>query len=442
MMNALDRFFRLKELNTDIATEIIAGAVTFMTMAYIIFVNPAILSAAGIPKDALIIATCLAAGLTTLLMGIATNYPFALAPGMGLNAFVTYGVVIGMKLPWQVAMDLVFFEGIVICILVVTRVREWIMNAIPLNIKRAIGVGIGLFIAFIGLQSAGLVVKSDATMVTFGGFGTPALLSSFGLLFTALLMSRHVKGSILIGIVVTGIAASLVGATHLPASVVALPAASHFATLLAPLSPVFLSQALNLGLASVVFALILSDFFDTMGTVVAVGGKAGFLDKSGKLPRLRGVLLVDGIAAMTGGAFGCSSVTTYIESAAGVSEGGRSGLMSIVTGILFFLAILFWPLIAAVPAAATAPALIIVGFLMIGIVREIDWDDITEAFPSFLTILTIPLTFSISRGIGYGFVAYVAIKACTGKWRDVHPAMYVIAAFFIADFILSTLHLA
>ena len=437
MKNTLDKIFRLKELSTDVPTEIIAGAVTFMTMAYIIFVNPAILSAAGIPKDALIIATCLAAGFTTVLMGVATNYPFALAPGMGLNAFITYGVVIAMKLPWQVAMDLVFFEGAIICILVVTRVREWIMNAIPLNMKRAIGVGIGLFIAFIGLQSAGLVVKSDATMVTFGSFGAPALLSSFGLLFTALLMSRHVKGSILIGIAVTAAAASVTGVARLPKAVVALPAASHFTTLLAPLSPAFLSQAFKAGLVSVVFALILSDFFDTMGTVVAVGGKAGFLDKSGKLPRLRSVLLVDGFAAMVGGAFGCSSVTCYIESASGVSEGGRSGLTSIVTGVLFFLSIIFWPVIAAVPAAATAPALIIVGFLMIGIVREIIWDDITEAFPSFLTILTIPLTFSISRGIGCGFIAYVVIKACTGKWREVHPAMYIIAVLFAVDFALS-----
>jgi AGZA family xanthine/uracil permease-like MFS transporter len=298
-------------------------------------------------------------------------------------------------------------------------------------------VGIGLLIAFIGLQSAGMVVKSNATMVTFGALNKTMLLSSFGLIFTALLMSRHVKGAILIGIIVTTIAAAVAGAARLPQSFIALPSASHFATLCAPLSPSFLLQALSPGLLTVVFALMLTDFFDTMGTVVAVGGKAGFLDRNGRIPRLKGVLLVDSLAAMIGGAFGCSSVTTYIESASGVSEGGRTGLTSIVTALLFFLAMFFWPIIAAIPAAATAPALIIVGFLMISIVREIEWEELTESFPAFLTILTIPLTFSISRGIGYGFIAYVVIKACTGKWRDVHPAMYIIALLFAADFVLS-----
>jgi adenine/guanine/hypoxanthine permease len=437
MTNILDKFFHIKEQKSDLATELIAGAVTFMTMSYIIFVNPGILSAAGVPKEACIIATCLAAGLTTLLMGIVTNYPFALAPGMGLNAFITYGVVIGMKLPWQVAMDLVLIEGLVITVLVVTNVREWIMNAIPLAIKRAIGVGIGLLIAFIGLQSAGFVVKSDATMVTFGSMNKTVLLSSFGLVVTALLMSRRVKGAILIGIIATTVAAAFTGIARLPASFIALPSLSHFATIAAPLSPVFLSQAFSLSLAAVVFALMLTDFFDTMGTVVAVGGKAGFLDSAGKLPRLKRVLLVDSVAAMIGGTFGCSSVTTYIESASGVSEGGRTGLTSVVTAILFFAAILFWPVVSVVPAAATAPALIIVGFLMISVVKDIEWADLSESFPAFLTILTIPFTFSISRGIGYGFSSYVLIKVCTGKWRDVHPAMYVIAGLFVADFIMS-----
>jgi AGZA family xanthine/uracil permease-like MFS transporter len=309
-----------------------------------------------------------------------------------------------------------------------------------MDMKRAIGVGIGLFIAFIGLQSAGIVVKNDATMVAFGPVTRAVLLSSFGVVVTALLMSRRVKGSILIGIVATTLAAMAAGVSRLPQSCIALPGASHFVTIAAPLKPVFLSQALHIGLAGVVFALILSDFFDTMGTVVAVGGKAGFLDGQGRLPRLRSVLFVDGLAAMIGGAFGCSSVTVYIESASGVSEGGRTGLTSVVTGLLFFLAILFWPVIAIVPAAATAPALIIVGFLMIGIVREIGWDDLSESFPAFLTILTIPLTFSISRGIGCGFIAYVLIKLFTGKWRQVHPAMYVIAVLFSIDFIMPKIH--
>ena len=436
----INRFFRVEESGTTLGTEVIAGMVTFMTMAYIIFVNPHIISEAGVPMDAAIITTCLAAGLATMLMGIFTNYPFALAPGMGLNAFLAFGVVLGMKIPWQTAMGIVFLEGLIILILVLTRFREMVMDAISINLKRAIGVGIGLFIAFIGLKSAGMVVQSQATLVTFGSFTKPVVVASAGLVITAILMSRKVRGAILIGILSTTAIAIFAGLSKIPESVIAIPQVSQFVTIGAAFDPVYLSQVFSLGMITIIFAFLLTDFFDTLGTVVAVGGEAGFLDKEGRIPRIRGVLVVDSLAAMIGGAFGCSSVTTYVESAAGVGEGGRTGLTAVVTAILFFLAVFFWPVISIVPPAATAPALIVVGFLMMTVVKDIEWNEFTEAFPAFLTILTIPLTYSISKGIGYGFISYVLVKTFSGKLRDVHPLMYLIALMFALDFLFSSLH--
>jgi AGZA family xanthine/uracil permease-like MFS transporter len=430
----------VEESGTTLGTEVIAGMVTFMTMAYIIFVNPHIISEAGVPMDAAIITTCLAAGLATMLMGIFTNYPFALAPGMGLNAFLAFGVVLGMKIPWQTAMGIVFLEGLIILILVLTRFREMVMDAISINLKRAIGVGIGLFIAFIGLKSAGMVVQSQATLVTFGSFTKPVVVASAGLVITAILMSRKIRGAILIGILSTTAIAIFAGLSKIPESVIAIPQVSQFVTIGAAFDPVYLSQVFSLGMITIIFAFLLTDFFDTLGTVVAVGGEAGFLDKEGRIPRIRGVLVVDSLAAMIGGAFGCSSVTTYVESAAGVGEGGRTGLTAVVTAILFFLAVFFWPVISIVPPAATAPALIVVGFLMMTVVKDIEWNEFTEAFPAFLTILTIPLTYSISKGIGYGFISYVLVKTFSGKLRDVHPLMYLIALMFALDFLFSSLH--
>ena len=430
----------MDESGTTLGTEVIAGMVTFMTMAYIIFVNPHIISEAGVPMDAAIITTCLAAGLATMLMGIFTNYPFALAPGMGLNAFLAFGVVLGMKIPWQTAMGIVFLEGLIILILVLTRFREMVMDAISINLKRAIGVGIGLFIAFIGLKSAGMVVQSQATLVTFGSFTKPVVVASAGLVITAILMSRKIRGAILIGILSTTAIAIFAGLSKIPESVIAIPQVSQFVTIGAAFDPVYLSQVFSLGMITIIFAFLLTDFFDTLGTVVAVGGEAGFLDKEGRIPRIRGVLVVDSLAAMIGGAFGCSSVTTYVESAAGVGEGGRTGLTAVVTAILFFLAVFFWPVISIVPPAATAPALIVVGFLMMTVVKDIEWNEFTEAFPAFLTILTIPLTYSISKGIGYGFISYVLVKTFSGKLRDVHPLMYLIALMFALDFLFSSLH--
>lgn len=436
----VDKFFRVDEAGTTAWTEVIAGMVTFMTMAYIIFVNPHIIAAAGVPRDAAIIATCLAAGLATMLMGIFTNYPFALAPGMGLNAFLAFGVVLGMNIPWQTAMGVVFLEGLIILILVLTRFREMVMDAISINLKRAIGVGIGLFIAFIGLKSAGMVVKSDATLVTFGSFTKPVAVATVGLVITAILMSKKVRGAILIGILSTTAIAIFAGVAKMPQRVIAFPQASQFATIGAAFDPQYLTQVFSLGMIAIIFAFLLTDFFDTLGTVVAIGGEAGFLDKEGRIPRIRGVLVVDSLAAMIGGAFGCSSVTTYVESAAGVGEGGRTGLTAVVTAGLFFLAVFFWPVISIVPPAATAPALIVVGFLMMTVVKDIEWSEFAEAFPAFLTILTIPLTYSISKGIGYGFISYVLVKAFSGKLRDVHPLMHLIAVMFALDFFFSSLH--
>lgn len=428
----LERLFKLKERHTDVRTEIIAGLVTFMTMAYIIFLNPIILADAGVPKTGAIFATALAAAVMTLFMGLYANYPFALASGMGLNAFLTYAVVLGMKLSWQEAMGLVFWEGAIITILVLTNVREAIMNAIPTTLKRAIGVGIGLFIAFIGLKGAGLVVASPATLVTFGSLKSASVIVAlFGLVLTMILMAYRVKGSILIGIISSTVLAIILGVTKMPSALVSLPTAESLSTI----GKLDFSVIARPALYATIFAFLITDFFDTMGTVVAIGSEGGFLDKNNRLPGLNRVLLVDSLAAAFGGLMGASSVTTYVESAAGVGEGGRTGLTSVVVALLFALSIFFAPVVGIVPEAATAPALIIVGFLMLTVVKDIPFDKLDEALPAFITILTIPLTYSIARGIGYGFVSYVLMKVFTGKAKEVHPLLYVVSLLFIYSFL-------
>lgn len=426
--------FRLKENRTTWGREAAAGAVTFMAMAYIIFVNPSVLAAA-MGQDlvpALAVATCVGAGLVTILMGLASNYPLALAPGMGLNAFLAFGVILGMKVSWQAAMGVVFIEGAVITVLVLTNIREGVMNAIPLDLKRAIGVGIGLLIALIGLQNAKLVVASPATMVAFGRIGAESLVAVFGLAATAFLLVKRVKGAFLIGILLATATAVIAGLVRLPATLAAPVTAAHFRTFFA----LDIAGALRLGLLGTIFAFLVTDFFDTMGTVVAVGEQAGFMDAEGRVPRLKRVLLVDSLGAVCGGLFGCSSVTCYVESAAGVGEGGRTGLSSVVAGALFLLAVFFTPIVAIVPAYATAPALILVGFLLISGVRAIRWDEITTGLPAFLTMVMIPFTFSISKGIGIGFIAFVLLKLLAGKWREIHPLMAAVAALFVVDFVL------
>jgi AGZA family xanthine/uracil permease-like MFS transporter len=439
----LEKLFKLKENGTTVKTEIVAGLVSFMTMAYIIFVNPGILSAAGMNFQAVTVATCLAAALSTLIMALVSNYPFTMAAGMGINGVIAYSLILSEGLTWQAAMGVVFLEGAIITILVLTNVREWIMDAIPVNLKRAIGVGIGLFIAFLGLKAAGFVVASDATLIGRGVFNIQAIVAVLGLIVTAVLMASGVKGSILIGIIMTTVFAFLSDKIFQPEQVlVAIPEGNIFSMPKAEdFSTIFhldIKGALKVSLALWVFSLLITDFFDTMGTVVAVGGKAGYLDKNGKLPRMNRVLLADSLGAVIGGLFGCSSNTTYVESASGVAEGGRTGLTGVVVAILFILSIFIAPIVGIVPAVATAPALIIVGYLMISVVKEIDWDTMDEAFPAFLTILVIPMTGDISWGIGFGFISYVLLKVFQGKFKQVHPLMYVTALLFLVHFALTT----
>ncbi|MCX6555926.1 MAG: NCS2 family permease, partial [Candidatus Aminicenantes bacterium] len=369
----------------------------------------------------------------SILMGLVSNYPLALASGMGLNAFLAYGVIIGMKVPWPTAMGIIFIEGAIITLLVLTNVRNQVMNAIPLDLKRGIGVGIGLLITVIGLENAKLIVSSPATLITFGKIGPESLIALAGILLSAWLMAKKIKGSFLLGIICCTVLAVLAGLVALPKVWVAGIRPEYFKTIFALDIP----GALRLGLLTTIFAFLITDFFDTMGTVVAVGEQGGFMDKDGQIPRLKNILLVDSLGAVGGGLLGCSSVTTYVESAAGVAEGGRTGLTSVVTGSLFLLAVFFTPIVAIVPSYATAPALILVGFLLISGVRSICWDDISTALPVFLTITMIPFTFSIAKGIGYGLISFVMLKLLTGKWKEIHPLLALVALLFAIDFYIS-----
>ena len=470
----MDAFFKLKERGTDARTEILAGVVTFMTMAYIIFVNPGLLSAAfGVDAasqaawiPALATATTLGAAVMCIAMGVFANRPFALASGMGLNAVVAFTIIIGMKVPWQVGMSVIFVEGVIITLLVLTGLREAVMHAIPLNLKRAIGVGIGLFITFIGMVDGKLIVANPATLVALGDFAKPEVwVTLIGLIAIFAFMALRVKGDILWGILVATVAAVLLGVTKLPTAVLGAP---DFSTFFAPFQQVeggmALMQIFTPALLLALFAIMLTDFFDTMGTVVAVGEQAGFVDKDGRVPGIKSILAVDSIAASVGGLFGASSITTYIESAAGVAEGGRTGLTAIITGALFTVAAFLAPVVGMVGGGyvipnesqygsfvgsgfqappgdyfvypITAGALIVVGFLMMRTVREIPWTDLEEAFPAFLTIVGIPLTYNISYGIGFGFISYVFLKIFSGKAKAVHPAMWFISAAFVVAFLM------
>ena len=451
----LEQWFKLRENGTTVGTEVVAGLTTFMVMAYIIFVNPAILSFAGIkelsgqgpPFAPTLAATCLVAGIMTAAMGLVANYPFAIASGMGLNAVVAFQLIATQKLPWQAAMGVIFLEGVAITILVLTGFRQAMMKAIPLSLKRAISVGIGLFLLFIGLFISGLVKQGPPGVpVTLGDFNSiPLLTTIIGLFLTIWLMARKVRGALLLGIVLTTIIAvilnaatdwkawSIPGVAVVPSQIFALP---DFSTI---------GQGINfqvfvrLGFISAIltiFAIMLSDFFDTMGTVIGVGGEAGFLDREGRLPRLDRVLLVDSLAAVAGGAGSASSATTYIESAAGVSEGGRTGLTSVVTALCFLAALFFAPIAGVVPPQATAAALIIVGYLMCTLVKEIPFGEIEEGLPALLTLAVMPFSYSITNGIGAGFITYTFLKMVRGKSRDIHPMMYVASAAFAIYFAL------
>jgi len=467
-VGTLDRYFHLGARGTSVRTEVIAGLTTFMTMAYIIFVNPGILSAAGVPFPAAATATALGAALMCLAMGVVTNRPLALASGMGLNALVTFSVI-GFEqanVPWQVGMAVVFAEGVIILILVLTGLREMVMNAIPLNLKRAIGVGIGLFITTIGLNQGGFIRPAPITLVTLGDFTQKHVwVAIIGLLAILMFMALRIRGDILWGILVATGAALLLGVTSVPDSVVASPDFTSFgAPFQSPEGRLALLQIFTPVLLMAVFAIMLTDFFDTMGTVVAVGEQAGFVDEKGQVPGIRGILTVDSVAASVGGLFGASSITTYVESAAGVAEGGRTGLTSIVVAVFFTIGAFFSPIVSmvgggyqipneaqysqmlgsgfSVPSGdffvypITAGALIVVGFLMMRTVREIPWMDFEEAFPAFLTVVGIPLTYNISYGIGFGFISYTLIKIFHGKARQVHWLMYLVSIAFAITFII------
>jgi AGZA family xanthine/uracil permease-like MFS transporter len=422
----LERLFRLQENGTTVRTELEAGLTTFLTMAYILVVNPLILSEAGVPIDGALFATAVSAAIGSVLMGLLANYPFALAPGMGLNAYFTYSVVLGLGVPWQTALGAVFISGIVFILLTLGRIRELVVRAIPLPLKLATGAGIGLFIAFLGLKNAGIVAASPATLVTLGEVTTlPVLIAIVGLIVTAALMARGWKSSIIVGIVLTAVAAYLTGVATPPSGIVAVPDASG--TFLA----MDLKGALALGLFQVIFVFLFVDLFDTVGTLIGLGAQAGFLTKDGELPRAQRALMADAVATSAGAVLGTSTVTSYIESATGVAEGGRTGLTAVVVGVLFLLAVFFSPLAAAVPAVATAPALIIVGSLMLKNALGIDWNDTTDAVPSFLTIIAMPLTFSIANGLALGFIAYPLIKLLAGRAKEVSPLVYVLAALFV-----------
>lgn len=453
----LENIFHLKENHTDVKTEIMAGITTFMTMAYILAVNPNILSASGMDSEAVLIATALASFVGTALMALLANYPFALAPGMGLNAYFAYTVVLSMGYSWQMALLAVFVEGIVFIVLSLTSVREAIFNAIPLTLKSAVSVGIGLFVAFVGLQNAKLIVNSDSTLLTYQHFkgetfhsvGIGALLTLIGVLLIAVMLIKNVKGAILYGIILTwvlGIICELTG-IYVPDaeagmySVIPTAFVSFdFSSLGNTFGQVFNLDFTNFNIGNfivVMFAFLFVDLFDTLGTLIGVASKADMLDEEGKLPRIKGALLADAIATSAGAVLGTSTTTTYVESASGVTEGGRTGLTAATTAVLFLLASIFSPLFLTIPSFATAPALIVVGFYMMGAVVKINFDDMTDAIPAFLTILVMPLAYSISEGIAIGVVSWTLINLLSGKAKEkkITPLMYVLTVLFILKYI-------
>ncbi len=429
----LENLFQLSANNTNVKTEVLAGFTTFMTMAYIIFVNPSILSDAGMPFNGVFIATIAGAILGTLCMAFLANYPFALASGMGLNAFFAYSVVIGMGLSWQAALGVVFIEGLIFIILSVTPIREMIVNAIPMGLKTGISTGIGLFIAFIGLQNAGIVVNSDATLVTMGNiFSGSALVAIVGLIIMGILHALRVKGALLWGIILATIFGWFNGVTPPLEGIVAMPQMADWSGVFMKLD---IGAVFDVGIIAVLLSFLFVDLFDTAGTLVGVSQQAGYLDEDGDLPKASRALLADAIGTTGGALFGTSTVTTYVESASGVAEGGRTGLTGVVVAILFFLSLFFRPLIGIVPGAATAPALIVVGTMMMTNITKINWDDFTEVLPAFVAMLAMPMTYSISNGIALGFIIYPLVKLFTGKGRKVHWLVYVLGVVFVFYFL-------
>lgn len=439
MFQALAKYFGFKEKGTSWSNEIIAGLTTFVTMAYILFVNPNILGDAGMPKSAVLMATAIGSGIATLTMGLYAKLPFALAPGMGLNAYFAYSVCQGLGLPWQVALGAVFIDGLIFLILSILPVRRWIIQSIPLNIKLATSVGIGLFIALIGLKSAGIVVKSDATLVTLGSLKTPeTLLSIFGIIVIALLMALNVKGNILIGILITTIVGAFIKGsngeyiTHFTGNIIALPNWSEFSKTFLALD---ILGALKWGFFSIIFTFTFVDMFDTVGTISGLASKLNILKEDGSFEGAERALVSDAVGTIAGALCGTSTITTYIESAAGIAEGGKTGAVSLVTGLLFLLSIVFWPLAGIIPSAATAPALVIVGFLMMEPILKVNFKDVSEALPAFITIVAMPFTYSVANGLILGILSYVLLKLLTGKIKELNPVLIVLSILFILYFI-------
>lgn len=428
----MEKLFKLKDHNTTVKTEVIAGVTTFMTMAYILAVNPGILSAAGMPAAGVFTATALASAIATVLMAILANLPIALAPGMGLNAFFAFSVVLGMGYSWQLALTAVFCEGLVFILMSLFNIREAIVASIPANLKKAVSVGIGLFIAFIGLQNAGIVVNNDATLVSLGTvIKGPALVAIIGLLITGFLLAKKVKGALLIGIIATALVGIPFGVTKIP---------QGWSPVSAPAAPLLFQfqfdKIFTLDFFVVFFTFLFVDIFDTIGTLVGVTTQAGLLDKNGQIPRVKQALLADAVGTVAGAALGTSTVTSYIESASGVAEGGRTGLTALTTGGLFLVALFFAPLFLLIPSAATAPALIIVGLFMLTPVKDIDLSDFTESIPAFLTMIMMPLSYSIAEGLVFGILSYVVLKAFTGKMKEIPLVTWIVGIFFILKHLL------
>lgn len=428
----LTSYFKLKELGSDVRTELLAGLTTFLTMAYIIFVNPQILSAAGMDHGAVFVATCVAAAIGSAIMGLYANYPIAQAPGMGLNAYFAFTVVGQMGYSWQVALGAVFLSGILFIILSVLPVREAVVNAIPRTLKMAISAGIGLFLAIIALENAGLIKAHPVTLVTMGDLTKPQpVLAAIGFILLCALAARRVTGAVILTILAVAVVGMGIGASPFNGQIISLPPDP---------SPTFLAMdlkgAFSVGLITVVFAFFFVDLFDTAGTLIGVSHRAGLLDKDGKLPRLKRALFADAAATTVGAALGTSTVTSYIESAAGTNVGGRSGLTAVTVALLFLACLFFAPLAANIPAYATAPALLYIACLMARGLTEVDWEDVTDYAPAVMTAIAMPLTYSIAHGIAIGFITYAGIKILAGRWRDVGPVVAVLAGLFLLKFIL------
>ncbi len=432
---SMEKFFKLKEHNTDIKTEVLAGITTFMTMAYILVVNPGMLSLTGMDLGGVFTATALSSMIATLIMALYAKYPFALAPGMGLNAFFTFSVVMGMGKSWEFALTAVLIEGIVFILLSAVRAREAIFESIPIGLKNAVSVGIGLFISFIGLSGAGIVKTGDGTIVALGELTSGApLLAIIGIIITGFLLAKNVKGALLLGIVTTTLIGIPMGVTILPenfSTIVSIPPSMKEVAF----KFVGFDQIFSFEMVVVVFTFLFVDIFDTVGTLAGVATKANMLDEKGRLPRVGKALMADAVGTIAGACLGTSTVTTYVESASGVSEGGRTGLTALTTAVMFGIALFFAPLFTLVPSAATAPALVIVGLFMMSPITKINFDDYTEAIPAFLTIVMMPFAYSIAEGIVFGMVSYVVLKSISGRYKEISPVMWILSVLFLLRFI-------